>query len=373
MIDYKQKLFSTLKNYLGWSSQRKIVVFSVDDYGNVRLASTEARKKLIKAGADLDKNRFDTYDSLETAEDLSLLYEVLNSVKDAKGRSAKFTAYALSANIDFEKVLQENDGRYYYEVLPQTFAKLPGYETVWDVWQEGVKKGFIEPQYHGREHLNIQYFEKAYAVKDAIFLTCLQERSWSGLPRLGFKQLDYASAFAYETAKDIPQVSKLALEGLKTFKEVFGTEAKSFTSPGGYTHHKVEQNLMQGGISFVDTAFIKKEPQGDGVFSYTFNRSGVRNKVGQFNLVRNSVFEPSQAVHYDWVDQCMAEIEMAFRFGKPANISSHRVNFCGLIDPNNRSRGLKDLERLLKAITKKWPEVEFISAGELGELIKSES
>lgn len=373
MKSFRQKLFSNLKNYLGWSTYRKIIVFSVDDYGNVRLASGQARRNLIGSGADLDGNRFDKYDGLETAEDLYMLYDVLDTVKDSRGKSAKFTAYALSANIDFEKVLKEKDGKYYYELLPSTFAKLPGYEKAWATWQEGIQKGFIEPQYHGREHLNIQYFEKAYALQDKLFLSCLQERSWSGLPRLRFKSIDYASAFAFESAQDIAHVGRLALEGLGTFKEVFGMVAQTFTSPGGYTHHKVEQNLLKGGIGFVDTAFIKKEHQGDGAYAFTFNRSGSKNKVGQVNLVRNSVFEPSQQTHFDWVDQCLAEIELAFKFGKPANISSHRVNFCGLIDPQNRAQGLKELERLLKSIVKKWPEVEFMGAGELGQLIKSEN
>ena len=38
------------KNIVGWKTKRKIIVLSVDDYGNVRLASREARKTLDKAG-----------------------------------------------------------------------------------------------------------------------------------------------------------------------------------------------------------------------------------------------------------------------------------------------------------------------------------
>ena len=63
------------------------------------------------------------------------------------------------------------------------------------------------------------------------------------------------------------------------------------------------------------------------------------------------------------------QVEAAFRMHKPANISSHRVNFCGHIDPKNRELGLSALRELLHRIVKRWPDVEFISADELGKLI----
>ena len=67
----------------------------------------------------------------------------------------------------------------------------------------------------------------------------------------------------------------------------------------------------------------------------------------------------------------MQQIEAAFRWNLPANISSHRVNFCGHIDPKNRETGLKALKELLDAIVKRWPEVEFMSSDQLGDLISA--
>ena len=63
------------------------------------------------------------------------------------------------------------------------------------------------------------------------------------------------------------------------------------------------------------------------------------------------------------------QVEAAFRMNKPANISSHRVNFCGHIDPKNRALGLNALSELLHRIVKCWSDVEFISADELGKII----
>jgi len=96
---------------------------------------------------------------------------------------------------------------------------------------------------------------------------------------------------------------------------------------------------------------------------------GYKKSQDRVKMVRNVVFEPTDA-SIDHVAKAMAQIEAAFRWNKPALISSHRVNFCGHIDPKNREKGLGDLKKLLKAIVQRWPDVEYVSAGELVEIIK---
>jgi len=88
-------------------------------------------------------------------------------------------------------------------------------------------------------------------------------------------------------------------------------------------------------------------------------------------MVRNVVFEPTEDRGIDWVAFTMKQIETAFRWNKPAIISSHRVNFCGHIDPKNREKGLTALKNLLEKIVKKWPDVEFMAADELAETLKN--
>jgi len=82
-------------------------------------------------------------------------------------------------------------------------------------------------------------------------------------------------------------------------------------------------------------------------------------------LSRNGLFEPSLDQNIDWVDKCLESINIAFRWNKPAVIGTHRLNFIGSIDPNNRDRNLKMFDELLKKIITKWPDVEFISSKDL--------
>jgi hypothetical protein len=75
----------------------------------------------------------------------------------------------------------------------------------------------------------------------------------------------------------------------------------------------------------------------------------------------------------DWIGNCLKEIEIAFRWNKPAVISTHRVNYIGYLVPENRERSLKQLEVLLSSMLKRWPDIEFMTTSELGDLINNES
>ena len=65
----------------------------------------------------------------------------------------------------------------------------------------------------------------------------------------------------------------------------------------------------------------------------------------------------------------LSEIEIAFRWKKPAIRSSHRVNYIGWLNEKNRTKGLRELDKLLFQIIKYWPNVEFMTSSELGNLI----
>jgi len=60
----KQRIFDHIKNHRGWTTSRKLILFSVDDYGSVRLHSAQALTNLTEAGITPHK-RFDQLDSLE--------------------------------------------------------------------------------------------------------------------------------------------------------------------------------------------------------------------------------------------------------------------------------------------------------------------
>jgi hypothetical protein len=117
---------------------------------------------------------------------------------------------------------------------------------------------------------------------------------------------------------------------------------------------------------------IQTEPLGNGQSRRVLHYIGQRNNFGQHYLTRNCFFEPADPSK-DWLASCLSEIAAAFRMRKPAVISSHRINYIGGLNPANRVNGLSLLSQLLKKITTRWPDVEFMTSAELGDLITQNS
>ena len=373
IVEMKQTIFNNIKNIYGWKTKRKIVVISVDDYGNVRLDSKKARKKMDQAGLKV-LSRFDAFDTLETKEDLEMLFEALSSVKDKNANNAVFTPFALACNIDFEKMTESNNEIYHYEPLPTTYEKLVAkdpiaYEGTWSLLKEGISTGLLVPQFHGREHFNLKVFEEKLAQKDIELLTALKNRSLTSLSGSGYATINYTAAFEFSEYKENEHFTNIIIEGLDIFEEVYGYRSVHFNPPGGREHPIIHKVLKEAGIKYLDTPFVKIEHQGNGNYKKIVNYTGKKNKIGMTYEVRNVVFEPTDDRGFDWVDYAFKQIQTAFFWHRPAIISSHRVNFCGHIDPKNRKMGIDALKVLLQRIVKKWPEIEFMSADQLGDLI----
>jgi len=114
---------------------------------------------------------------------------------------------------------------------------------------------------------------------------------------------------------------------------------------------------------------LQKEALGGGKTKTHFRYLGKKNKHQQIYITRNVFFEPTGEANQ--VNNALKDIELAFDFKKPAVISSHRVNYIGVIDEHNRKKGLKELKDLLTYIVKKWPDVEFMTSTELGNIISA--
>ena len=369
----KQLILNHLKNIRGWRTRRRLVVMDVDDYGNVRLASAEARDALVSAGlkvGDAATNPFDRYDSLETREDLEALFEVLASVTDSSGRPAIFTVYALSANPDFARIIRDMDG-YHHEWLPDTFARLAStqptaYQGAWELWQEGMARGFIRPQFHGREHLHLGLFGRKMGRHDPTLMANLHACSMaalggdSNMPDVGFTH-----AFGLISASELESQRAILADGLEAFERIFGFRSITFTPPAQQLHPALYSFVEQQGVLGIDKELRCIRALGDGVTRREINHLGRQRGQGHMTIVRNVLFEPGEDRGYNPVDHALAQVAAAFYWHKPAIISSHRVNYCGHIDPEHRRKGLDALRRLLAEIIRRWPDVEFVSADQL--------
>lgn len=370
----KQTLTNYLKNIPGWRTNRKLVVISVDDYGNVRLDSKQARESMDKVGLKVH-SRFDAYDTLETREDLEALFDVLTSVKDSKGNYPVFTPYTLTHNVNFEKMNQNGYQEFESELLVDSFKKLENinptaYNGAWQLWEEGIKLGVFVPQFHGREHFNLVSFKHKLKKSDFELLTSLKNRSLTSISSSGFPNIGWTAAFSFNDLNQTGSFSSILKDGINSFEKNFGFQSTCFTPPAQQFPKQLEAELLNLGVAFIDKPFYRLRHLGNGEYKKELNWTG-KKEQGLITIVRNVVFEPTDS-NIDHVGKAMKQIEAAFRLGKPAHISSHRVNFCGLIDHANRDQSLSDLKRLLREIKLKWPDVEFVSvSGLCGKLNES--
>ena len=95
---------------------------------------------------------------------------------------------------------------------------------------------------------------------------------------------------------------------------------------------------------------------------------GEQNKCGQYYLTRNCCFEQTQDISLGF-DRCFHDLTCCFELNEPAIISTHRLNFVGELEVKNRDKNLFEFKRLLQAIVQKYPDVEFMSSDELGDVI----
>jgi hypothetical protein len=366
-VSLKNKLINNIKNIPGWKSNRKLLAFAVDDYGNIRLASADAKEKLLKNGVNL-KGRFDQLDALDTREDYEHLFEVLASVKDKNNRSAVFTTYAMPCNIDFDKTLEK--GEFVYEFLDQTYQKAiasdaSAYAGAYELMQQGIKSGLIMPQFHGREHINVHLFNALLRDQHPHLLANLEKRSIAGLPsHPNFPDVSYNAAFTFWDKQEIELHKVIITDGLQAFEKVYGFFPITFTASARPPHPDLFEFINKLGVKSIDKLRFDKYHLGNGKYVKGYNSLGKKKNEQYVTVVRNCFFEPNSK-NINWVDYTYKQIEAAFFWKTPAIISSHRVNFCGYIDPKNRENGLDNLKRLLHKVVKHHPDVEFVGMDEL--------
>ena len=350
----------------GWRTNKKIVVIESDDWGSVSMPSKEVYNELLKAGVSVDRSFFSLYDSLESEEDLNELFTVLTSFKDINGNHPCITACCVVANPDFEKIAASGMKEYFYEPITETYKKYSRHANSFQIWKEGMKSHLLWPQFHGREHLNPGEWlkvingdknEKLGFDKKALLAI--------GNSPTSKRRMGYLSAFDFQSQEELEGFDTIIKEGLDLFEELFGFRSTSFVAPTSVRSDAMDKYLNKYGIKYHQMG-QQLTPFAEG-YQIKNRMWGAKNELGQLYWRRNSKFEPSSNHGIDWVNEVMKEIQVAFRWGKPAVISSHRVNYIGSIEKGNRDNTLRLLSDLLSAVMKKYPDVEFMSSDQLGD------
>ena len=138
----------------------------------------------------------------------------------------------------------------------------------------------------------------------------------------------------------------------------------------GHWPENAEHFFHQNCINLIQSGRVQKLPQTDNKAYRLIRRyTGEKNTFGTVYTVRNVWFEPFSNPIRDWVSDFLRDTKVFLKWGKPAVTESHRSNYVGSINADNRNRNLKKLSELLNRIITVWPDVEFNSSDQLAEII----
>lgn len=369
----KSTLIRNITNARGWRTNRKIVVIESDDWGSIRMRDHKSFDNLLKGGIRVDHSKYDSLDSLEKKEDLELLFDVLGKHKDQYGNAPKFTTNMVMNNPDFEKIKADGFQQYHSRTFLDSY-KYYYQEDLKSFWFEGIDQKIIQPQFHAREHLNVGLWMRDLQNKQPDTQLAFKHHFFGLTTKTSSPyQINYLAAYRAESEEELKSINRILIEGLAEFENVFGFKSKSFIACNYVWPKELEKTLLDNGVKTIQTQRGRTVPQInlDGKPKIKYHYTGQKNKYNQVYTVRNVLFEPFENEALDWVNKAMSDIQNAFFWGKPAIISSHRINYVSQISVKHRDRNLNSLNQLLQQIIKKWPEVEFKSSDELSNLISN--
>lgn len=358
-----------LRNIPGKPVRDKLVVLESDDWGAVRVPSRKVIETLEAAGYPIGKNPFNRIDALESAEDLELLFQTLRSVTDAAGNPAIITANSIVANPDFEQIAANRFQQYFYETALSTYSRQPSTQSVPQLIRQGMDEKLYQPQFHGREHVHIQSWLR-YLRQGQPLLTEAFHLGMYGIDVAlpGERRTNLMAAFDKQESNPPEELNQIVSDGVRLFENQFGFRPQSFIAPCYVWAADLEPHLHREGFRLIQGLPYQFEPvQGKTAYKKKLHFQGQRvRRIPEMRyLVRNVFFEPALNPPFNWVGDALSRIEWAFKFHKPAIIGTHRINFSGTIDAEQRNSNLAMLKTLLQEILKKWPDTRFASTDQL--------
>lgn len=326
---------------------RPLVLLQSDDWGRVGVRDADGLAELQAGGLTLGENPYDFY-SLETAEDVEAVHELLSSHRDSIGRSPCLTMNFVLANLDFQQIFQSGCQQIHLKPLRDSLPgkwRRPG---LFDAYRSGIADGVFYPALHGLTHFCRPTVERALEQHEA--RRHLLQTLWHAgtpyifwrMPWVGYEYYDPAAGAFLSFDEQL----NLVQSAVRAFAEFFGTAPLSACAPGYRANHDTQRAWASCGVR------VAQHGGGSG-------RAPHLDEFGLLNLYRVIDFEP--AVHSDFVlDRCLEQAEECFARGLPAIVSVHSINFHSSLR-NFRGPTLAALDRFCAALETRHPDLLYLN------------
>jgi hypothetical protein len=303
----------------------------------------------------LGEHPYDFY-TLETAEDVNALRDMLKRRRDSIGRSACLVMNFVLANLDFGRMAA--NGSQQIQLLPLSQGlpgnwKRPG---LFEAYRQGIADGVFYPALHGLTHF-CRYAVEQQVSKDgergALLRTLWKAETpyiyWR-MPWVGYEYCNpekpQAGFLSQETQKD------LIHEATNVFTELFSLAPVSACAPGYRANRDTH-------AAWSDCS-IRVAQNGSGA-----PLAPHMDDCEILNVHRTIDFEPAQRElpiekYFQLAEQCFAR-------GVPAIISVHSINFHSSLK-NFREPTLQALDQFLSVLEAKYPNLLYVHDEDLYEI-----
>ena len=361
-MNLARKLLRRCRNFLptaGFHFDRPMVLLQSDDWGRVGVRDREGMEQLRSAGLTLGERPYDFY-SLETAEDVGALAEVLKRHRDSTGSSPCLQMNLILANLDFAR-MRVDDFRQTHllplaEGLPQGWNR-PGLTAS---YKAGIAEGLFRPALHGSTHFCRSAVERALkADKDRTrFLSTLWQAGtpyihWR-MPWIGYEYWDPEKSEDERFLSAEMQGQSIG-QSVGAFAKLFSTLPHSACAPGYRADDNTHRAWALHGIRVAQ--------HGSGVLAPPhFDRHGL------LHLCRTVEFEPAVDPAFS-LEHCIRCAETCFEQGLPAIVSVHSINFHSTLK-DFRGSTLPVLDEFFSVLESKHPDLLYLHDDDVRELVE---
>ena len=343
----------------GFYFDRPLVLIQSDDWGRVGVRDREGMEELRAAGVVLGERAYDSY-TLETADDLSVLKDVLNRHWDSDRNHPCIAMNFLLFNVDFEKTLSQGFSDIHLvqlaEGLPRPWRR-PG---LFEAYRAGVAEGVFQAALHGTTHFCRPAIERA-TVEGGDRVRLLKILWEAGTPyiywRMPWVGYEYWDPGKPEGDRFIPlnRQQELIGEAVGAFAKFFSALPRSACAPGYRANRDTHRAWAEHGIR------VAQNGPGSN-FPPHFDNFGI------LHLGRTVEFEPVTDPAFS-VEACIGRAERSFELGLPAIVSVHSINFHSTVQ-DFRSRTVSALDEFLSALETRHPELLYVRDEDLWEAIQ---
>jgi hypothetical protein len=358
LLNFTRKLLGRDKQVpdRNFSFDRPLVLLQSDDWGRVGVRDQEGYEFLRAAGIRLGQRPYDFY-TLETAQDVLAIRDLLKRHHDSTGRSASIVMNFVMSNLDFAR-MAERDFR---EIHGYSLTKgLPGHWNrpgLFDAYRQGIRDNVFYPALHGKTHFCAAAVERAMLQdrERAQLLRTLWKAEtpyiyWR-MPWVGYEYHNPEKSRDGFLSAEVQ--ATLIEQAANTFRQFFGMGPTSACAPGYRANEDTRSAWAKNGVRVAQNGSgAPLPPHMDD------------NDI--LNLHRTIDFEPT---HQELsLEKYVQVADGCFARGVPAIISIHSINFHSTLK-DFCGPTLRSLDLLLSALENKYPNLLYVNDGDLYEIV----